>query len=246
LWRATVSATTSGQRGSCEEARVIPTAKQTVEGFLANLDDFANLIRSIEIDQWDQKTRCRDWTVAEIAAHVTGTVADVTRGVVKNQGDDPVVARQMDERRGVPAEAIARELEDARKVAQGLLSSFSDEAWAAPAPGGFPGTLRQSVHAMWFDAFLHADDIRSALGRSSDTGLGLQASLAFVADVLEARGGVALTLALDGTKELQIGGGGRRVTGNPFLFLQAAKGRIDPAQIGLDDSINVNWVSKGA
>src|SRR5262249_40811934 len=41
-------------------------------------------------------------------------------------------------------------------------------------------------------------------------------------------------------------GGRRRVRGDPFQFLRAAKGRIDPAEIGLDDSINVNWASRGA
>jgi|SRR5262245_2558684 len=96
------------------------------------------------------------------------------------------------------------------------------------------------------DAFLHADDIRSALGRESDCGPGLQASLEFVADMLQIRGGVSLTLAFDGTDAIDIAGGRRRVRGDPFQFLRAAKGRIDPAEIGLDDSINVNWASRGA
>ena len=225
-----------------------PSAQQTIDGFLANLDDFTALIRSVDVDSWNLQTRCEGWTIAEIAAHVTGSVVDVTEGRVEIRGLDPavVVARQTAERRGASADMIATELAGARKTAAHLLAAFEPAAWNAPAPGDFPGSLRQAVHALWFDAFLHTDDIRSTLGRESDCGPGLQASLEFVADMLETRGGVSLTLAFDGTDAIDIAGGGRRLTGDPFQFLRAAKGRIDPAEIGLDDSINVNWASRGA
>jgi uncharacterized protein (TIGR03083 family) len=225
-----------------------PTVQQTVDGFLTNLDDFATLIRTVDADRWEEPTRCEGWTIAEIAAHVAGSVVDVLNGRVEIRGVDPdaVVSRQATERRGWSGEEIAGELIEARAAAKKLLGTFAPDAWGRAAPGDFPGTLRQGVHALWFDAFLHADDIRSALGRDPDRGPGLRAGLEFVAEMLETRGGVALTLALDGTDVIEIAGGGQRVTGDPFMFLRAAKGRIDPADIGLDASINVNWASPGA
>ncbi len=225
-----------------------PTVQQTVDGFLMNLDDFATLIRTVEADRWNERTRCEGWTIAEIAAHVTGSLVDVLSGRLEIRGVDPaaVVSRQAAERRGCSSEEMVRELLEAQEAAQKLLGTFEPHAWGAAAPGDFPGTLRQAVHALWFDAFLHADDIRSALGRDPDRGPGLRASIEFVADMLETRGGVALTFALDGTDVIEIAGGGQRVTGDAFTFLRAAKGRIDPADIGLDNSINVNWASPGA
>jgi hypothetical protein len=47
------------------------------------------------------------------------------------------------------------------------------------------------------------------------------------------------TVALDGLEEMQIRGGGERITGDALPFLLAATGRIDPAQLGLDDRVNI-------
>src|SRR5262245_57241967 len=78
------------------ETTMTPSAQQTIDGFLANLDDFTALILSVDVDRWNLQTRCEGWTIAEIAAHVTGSVVDVLEGRVEIRGLDPavVVARQ--------------------------------------------------------------------------------------------------------------------------------------------------------
>ena len=49
------------------------------EEVLAGLNDelgrFEELIRSLGDDQWQAPTRCEGWTVGDVCAHVTGTMA---------------------------------------------------------------------------------------------------------------------------------------------------------------------------
>jgi hypothetical protein len=60
-----------------------------------------------------------------------------------------------------------------------------------------------------------------------------------VAYHLDDQGWGPATLALDGMPEVQIGDGGERVSGNPGLFVLAATGRGNPADFGLDDTVNI-------
>lgn len=202
-------------------------------GLPAELESFGELIRSLDDKEWNTPTRCQGWTVADVAAHVIGTMTDIANGRIEGQGTDEVTARQVEERRGRPPGELADELEGAGKVASDLLAAFDDAAWEAPSPGGFDGTLGWGVEALWYDAYLHADDIRSALGRPSERGPGLRASVSHVAIELEKRGWGPATLALEGQEEFTVGGGGERVTGDALEFVKAATGRSDPAPFGV-------------
>jgi uncharacterized protein (TIGR03083 family) len=217
------------------------TKDEIVEGLLAELAALSATIRPLNQREWSGRTRWKDRTVAEVAAHVVGTIADIAAGRVENQGAASVISRQIDERRGREPATLADELDGAMSSATEILRVFPTSAWERPAPGGFPGSLRQAVHAMWYDAFLHAEDIRLILGRSRSDASGLLASLRFVAERLGERGWGPAVLALDGTGEFPIGRGGPRITGDPLAFLLAAKGRITPESLGLDASVNVNW-----
>jgi hypothetical protein len=103
----------------------------------------------------------------------------------------------------------------------------------------FEGTLGDGVLALWFDGYLHADDIRAALGTPSAQGDGLRGSLHWVAADLGRRGWGPATLALDGVDAIEIGGGGEKITGDPVQFLLVATGRADPSPYGLDESVNI-------
>jgi hypothetical protein len=39
--------------------------------------------------------------------------------------------------------------------------------------------------------------------------------------------------------EVDVGAGGRRITGDPLAFVLAASGRTDPAALGLDPTVNI-------
>ena len=137
-------------------------------GLLDELSDFEKLVRSLDDQQWSTPSRCEGWTVGDVAAHVIGSMADVVGGRLDGLGTPEVTEREVQERRGRTPAQLADECAEVREAAQGLLAVFDDAAWEAPAPGGYQGTLGDGVEALWFDTYLHADDMRS-VARPGDT-----------------------------------------------------------------------------
>ena len=210
------------------------------KGLVAELEAFERLVRSLSPDELQAPSRCEGWTAADVAAHVIGAMADITQGRFDGQGTPEVTERQVIERRGRSADELADELRAASEVAPTLLGAFDDDAWDAPAPGGFEFSLGEGVEALWYDAYLHADDIRAATGRPSERGDGLRASIEHVATILERQGWGPATIALDGSGERAVGGrGGRRVVADPLEFVLVATGRSDPSALDLDPTVNI-------
>ncbi len=210
-----------------------------VAGLIGELDDFSSLLRTLDDREWSTPTRCEGWTVGNVAAHLTGTMTDVVSGNLDGLGTPEVTQREVDERKGATPAEMADELDAATKASADMVAIFDDDAWNGPAPAGLPYSLGVGVEALWYDAYLHADDIRAAVGRPSEHGPGLEAAVSHVAYFLEDRKWGPATLALDGMPEVEIGGGGRRITGDPLEFVLAATGRADPAPLGLDASVNI-------
>ena len=210
-------------------------------GFAPDLNALAELIRSLDAAALGRPTRCEGWTVSDVAAHVAGSMADVVAGRLEGAGSPEWTARQVDERRGRSAAELADEVAGSAKVTDDLLAAFDDDAWAGPAPAGVTGTLGDGVLALWYDAYLHADDIRAAVGLASVRGPGLHASVVHVADTLTTNGWGPATLALDGLDEIAISGGSeqRRITGDPLAFVLAATGRAEAATVALGPDVNI-------
>lgn len=158
------------------------------DGLLDELDHFESLLRSLNGEDWSAPSRCDGWSVADVAAHTVGSMADVVAGRLEGLGTPEVTAREVDERRGRSASELADECGEVRKAAVGLLAVFDDTAWQAPAPGGFDGSLGDGVEALWYDTFLHADDIRASLGRPSETGPGLAGAVSHTRYLLARQG----------------------------------------------------------
>ena len=208
-------------------------------GFVAELDNFGELVRSLEPADLDAPTRCTGWTVRDVAGHMVGQVTDVVNGRLEGLGTPKVTEREAKERAGRSAAELADELAEGRAGAAALTDQLDDEAWNAPVGTDFDGTLGDGVLALWFDGYLHADDIRAALGTPSVQGDGLRGSLYWVAADLGRRRWGPATLALDGVDAIEIGGGGEKITGDPVQFLLVATGRADPSPYGLDESVNI-------
>src|SRR4051794_39191938 len=201
---------------------------------------FEQLIRSVDEHEWRTPSRCEGWTAADVAAHVTGQLSDIVNGRFEGLGTPEVTQREVDERRGKTPDEMADELAEATKVGADLLGSFDDAAWSGPPPLDIPGTLGEGVEGLWFDAWVHADDIRAAIGRPSEPGPGVRASVSHLADLLTHKGWGPATLALNGVEEFEVsGGGGRRVEGDAIDFVLVASGRKDAAELGLDPQVNV-------
>lgn len=212
--------------------------EEVTAGLPAEMQSFAALVRSLDGAELRSPSRCAGWTAGDVAAHVIGQLADVTAGRFDGLGTPEVTARQVEERRGRTGPELADELDEAREGAAALLAVFDDAAWSGPSPAG-GGTLGDGVEALWFDASLHADDIRTALGRPSDMASGLRPSASHLATVLTEQQYRPSTLALDGLPEFPISGGGPAITGDPRAFVLVATGRADPATLGLDETVNV-------
>jgi uncharacterized protein (TIGR03083 family) len=150
------------------------------EGLLDELDRFEALVRTLSTAQWNTPSRCDEWTVGDLARHVIGSMTDVTSGRLEGLGSPEVTQREVDERVGRSPVELADECAEARKAAAGMLPLFDDAAWAGPGPGGFDGTLGDGVEALWYDTWLHAQDIRAALGDPPEMSAGLRAAVSHV------------------------------------------------------------------
>jgi len=210
-----------------------------IPGMVAEYATFADLVGSLSDEQWETPSRCAGWRVADVAAHVIGQLTDVVNFRLEGLGTPEVTERQVDERRGRAPKELADELTAAGATAAALADAFDDDAWAAPGPPGVTGTLGFGLEALWFDTYLHADDIRAALGMPSERGAGLEPSLSHIAQVLTDQGWRAATLQLDGHGEFPISGGGPAITGDAYAFVLASTGRGDPTTLGLDPSVNI-------
>ena len=217
---------------------------EVIEGIDGELEGFAGLVRSLDERDSGQPSRCEGWTARDVAAHLVGAFADITSGRIEGQGTPEVSERQVVERQGRTVEELADECDEVRAVTRAMLTGIDDATWTQEAPGGYDMTIGQAMESMWTGAYVHADDIRAAVGRTSERGPGLRASVVNVADQLTARGWGPVILALDGLEEIPVGdttetSNARRITGDPLTFLLAATGRGDPAPLGLDASVNV-------
>ena len=213
---------------------------EVVTGFVDELERFEALVRSLDGEAWERPTRCEGWRVADVAAHVTGQLADVTAGRFEGLGTPEVTEREVEERRGRTPEQVADELHEVATTGRATLEALDDEAWKSPAPAGILPTLGDGVEALWYDAWLHADDIRAAVGLPAERSPGLRASVVHLAGLLEATGWGPGTIAVDGVEPVPVGdGSGTRISGDPHQFVLVATGRAEPALLGLDETVNV-------
>lgn len=212
-----------------------------VPGMQAEYAAFAKLLRSLSAEEWAQPTRCEGWTVADVGAHVTSTLTEVVNGRLEGLGTPESTARLVDERRGRTPAEIADELEQSAKLGADITGTIDDTAWETPLGNGLPGTLGYGVETLWYDTFVHADDIRVATGRPSAVEAdGLRPSLSHIATTLTEQGWEPATLSFGELGDYPIsGGGGARISGDPFEFVLAATGRLDPKTLGLDEKINI-------
>lgn len=216
--------------------------ERVIQGLVEELTGFEELTRSMSDADLAQPSRCDGWTVADVAAHVVGGMADIVGGRLDGLGTPEVTQRQVDERKGRSAAELADELRGVGKSAQDLLAVFDDEAWNGPAPGGFEFSLGEGIEALWYDAYLHADDMRAATGRSSVGGPGLEASVSHIVDTLQRQGWGPATLDLTGVPRFEVGRPGPdapTVTADALEFVLVATGRRDAGSIGLDSSVNI-------
>jgi uncharacterized protein (TIGR03083 family) len=210
-----------------------------VPGLTEEYETFADLIQGLSEADLQAPTRCEGWTVSDVAGHVIGQLTDVVNLRLEGLGTPEVTEKQAEERRGRSPAELAKELSSSIETAKALLSAFDDESWDGPAPPGANGKLGFGVEALWFDTYLHRDDILSAVGRPGVGSEGMLASLSHVTQVLTDSGWDPCTFSFEAYGDFPVSGGGRKIERDPMEFLLAATGRSDPAGIDLDRSVNI-------
>jgi uncharacterized protein (TIGR03083 family) len=221
------------------EPPLVLSRQDVLDGITEYCAIAVDVLGELTPEEWVLPSRCVGWQVRDVAGHLTGLFADVAVGRMAGQGLPETTARQAAQRRDRTPVAVAKELRKAGRLCVGVLDGYSDEAWLARAPGGFPGPLRRAVLVLWYELYVHIDDVRAATGRPADRGSGLRASVVHVAETLGLWGWGPATLRLDEVEELPVRGGGALVTGDPLDFLLAATGRLDPARLALDERVNI-------
>lgn len=214
--------------------------EEVIAGVKTGMQKFEDLARSLTNEEWAAPTRCEGWVVRDVVAHVAGTQTAIAEGRLDHFADPAHVKRDTDARADKSPDELADEIHGAMKVNLDIVATFDDNLWNSPAPAGVNGTMGDAVEVLWYDAYVHAEDICAALDRTPlRDPAGIKASISHLAGELERQGWGPATLALDGLDEVQVNGGGRRVTGDPLTFILAATGREDPAVLGLDETVNV-------
>ena len=203
-------------------------------GAIAEYEAFAALIEPLDNAEWNAPTRCDGFLVRDVAGHVVGLAEDVAKGVPGSRNAEEEAASV----RGDSPAQVATRLRAAIAAISPLLDALDDDMWNGPS--GVPDlTFGRGVLTLWYDAFVHADDIRAALGRPAEAGAGLSASVEYLAGELATRGWGPATLALDGLPRYDVGDGGLEVNGDPMQFVLVATGRAAPETMGLDPGVSI-------
>jgi uncharacterized protein (TIGR03083 family) len=208
---------------------------ETIAGLFAEYDAFTELIAPLTPEEWRTPTRCAGWEVRDVSGHVVANLVDSATGEVGTRTPDEQARAFRDV---TPAEHVERLHATAVRL-RPFFDGLDDEAWAGASPVA-GRSLGNGILTLWYDTYVHADDIRTALGRPAEHTAGLDASLYWVREELERRGWGPARITLDGVDEHVIGTGGPVVSGDPLRFLLAATGRSDPAEFGMDESVNVH------
>jgi len=215
------------------------TRQQVLRGTLDEWELFAELVAGLDDAQWSTPSRCEGWEVRDVAAHVYGTAHDVLAGTVGSRTPEEEAAAH----RHLSPRQLAAELRTVVAQLTPLIDSLDDDAtWSSPSPA--PDlTIGEGVLALWYDTWIHADDIRAAAALPSVRGEGLKAAVAHVAEQLakQQKWGPA-RLALHGLPELRVGqpnGAGHLVAAEPHLFVMVATGRTPATELNLEPTVNI-------
>ena len=208
-------------------------------GLLGELEQFGQLVGSLSEEQLALRTRCDEWTVGDIAAHFIGDMADIMALRFDRVGTPEGAKDIVDERRGRTPAELAEEMQGVHKAAVDFVAGIDDATWNAPGPTDLVPTLGFGINLLWFDGYVHDEDIRAAVGAAPVRGPGLRVAVHYLAEELGNRGWGPATLALDGQDELNVGDGGQRIEGDALDFVLVATGRADPGLFGLDETVNI-------
>jgi uncharacterized protein (TIGR03083 family) len=207
---------------------------QIITGLLREYHNFADLLSRLEVSMWTTPTRCVDWQVCDVAAHVVAQAGDAVSGRIGTRSPDEQAAAM----RHQPPGALAAELRDVRESTARLAEKLDDDIWMGPSTlTRF--TVGDGFHALLNDAYVHGDDIRDALGLPFDEGPGLTESLDFVLSELSRDPVASVHPRVQPLIELPADCFTERSGIDAHDFLLVANGRLDARAYRLPDDVNI-------
>ena len=179
----------------------------------------SDLFRGLDAEQAKTIVNCcPDWTVTDLAAHVTGVAADLVAGRLEGVGTDPWTDVQVESRRGRDLGEIVDEWD---RVGNALEGSATD--------GGLPEQLV-------FDTVTHEHDLRQAIGDpGAQEDEAITVALSFVMQfwpLVTATTDVPPLRVVFGSQEMKVGNDPEHtLTLTPFETLRGFTGRRSLDQI---------------
>jgi uncharacterized protein (TIGR03083 family) len=136
----------------------------------------ADIVAGLSDDQWSTRSRCDQWSVQDVVAHLVGTdqfwAASIGHGLAGKPtryltAFDPVAtpAQLVDGLRALPPSEVADRYRAAVDGLALLLEGLNEAAWSMPAeaPPGHVAVYAAALHALW-DSWIHERDILLPLG----------------------------------------------------------------------------------
>jgi uncharacterized protein (TIGR03083 family) len=148
--------------------------------FIRQRRRFADVLRSLSADQWAAQSRCEEWRVQDVVAHLASVdrfwklmvesalEGDPTRLLV-NFDPKATPAAMVDAVRDKSPQETLAEFDEASDALCITVEAFDDEGWSAigESPAGHVTMSTLVHHALW-DCWIHERDVMIPLGMAQD------------------------------------------------------------------------------
>lgn len=216
------------------------TQVETIDGLMREYESFAALVGALTEREWATPSRCVGFDVRDVAGHVIGVAEDLAVGMADRRSVEAQAASVRDD----PPPIAAARLAVAMERVQQRCAALDDQTWTGPGP--MKGlTFDSAIRVVWYDIFVHTDDIRCALGRGHHTGPGERVAVAVLRVVLSMQGfgPVHIDFTDRDYPPIELGDASDGAAPAHRLgvheFIMAATGRLDAGSVGLDPAVNV-------
>jgi uncharacterized protein (TIGR03083 family) len=150
----------------------IDQAQASIDAWVQTLDATITLGDSLTPEQWAAQTECPEWTVKDVYSHLVGGELWMAEGhPPPNQGLATIAGRPVEQRRDADADSVLAELREVFDLRRRQLEADPpDPTEPAVTAYGAPVTLGILLSHRAFDAWVHEQDIRRAVGSPGNLG----------------------------------------------------------------------------
>lgn len=218
-----------------ETAAALHTERENLTRYLESLPEAA----------WDKQTLCEGWRVRDVVSHLVGNAADIVAFRIEGAGSEEFNQRQVDERADrTPAQLLEEWAEQGAQFEK-QVGEQPDEFWTTEFPPF--GTVGQALGRIVEDLWIHAHDIRIALGDEIVPGPGREETLEVIARELPERAsrlapevGSVTIEAGDFSRRVDVGEGSDvHISGDPATLALVGSGRISIGDAIADGKVDV-------